>query len=102
MVVLSGMLSSKTNDADVIKIDVIFFRHSSSFCLAGIDSEDTLPTAILASAVINNDLPVPCIGASTIAKGTWPMMTGRIRIENKIASALARLASSTNGNSSIT
>ena len=47
IVVLSGILSSSTNGEAVNRIDVIFFRHSSSFCFDGIDSEATLPTAIV-------------------------------------------------------
>ncbi len=59
IVVLSGMLSSSTNEDAANRIDVIFLRHSSSFSLDGIDSDETLPTAIVPSAVTSRVLPVP-------------------------------------------
>ena len=70
MVVLSGMLSSSTNGDAANNMDVIFLRHSSSFSFDGIDSYDTLPTAMVPSVITSSVLPVPWTGASTIANGT--------------------------------
>lgn len=98
---LSGTLSSSTSGMPFSSTEVIFFRHSSAFCLSGMDSPQTGPMATMPRTVTINVLPVPWTGASTMASGTCPAMTGRMRMDRRMAMALARLAESANGNSMI-